>query len=372
MLLYAPLIGQQACLLYVLLLSLALQRQSLSWKELGWFMRQSDAPLKKSLERLEQFLLVRTFRSDKQEYALLLCQPPMDYEGFMRHELFGRLLVDTVGEEQLAAIRTRLHAPLNLEGLQETTSLFNPDLLEANWNERKEETFAFYAPDRYDISQIDFDWDLFYKGCKRTIPERLRTPKNEQEIAFLANVLGVDEVEMRRKVIRNVNQEKTQILFDQLVEHLLPSNQIKTLDPNDYTQSPVGFLRARQPENAFVQPKEKKMLLELEQKHQFVNEVINTILEYAMAQSDGSLSITYVRTLANNMARAGVTTREQALEFLDKPKKAKAGSTGFKTTAPALPDWYAEIPTEQASAQEIEAVLELQRKLFGGNDDGTH
>lgn len=92
-----------------------------------------------------------------------------------------------------------------------------------------------------------------------------------------------------------------------------------------------------------------------------------------MEQCQGSLVEKYVRTLANNMARAHVETRDQALEYFSRTKNAISSRKSSKAEPPVeanLPDWYDIIPTEKGTKEEVEAILALQKQVLGsGSSD---
>lgn len=95
-----------------------------------------------------------------------------------------------------------------------------------------------------------------------------------------------------------------------------------------------------------------------------------------MEQCQGSLVEKYVRTLANNMARAHVETRDQALEYFSRTKNAISSRKSSKAEPPVeanLPDWYDIIPTEKGTKEEVEAILALQKQVLGssGGDSDT-
>lgn len=91
-----------------------------------------------------------------------------------------------------------------------------------------------------------------------------------------------------------------------------------------------------------------------------------------MEQCQGSLVEKYVRTLANNMARAHVETRDQALEYFSRTKNAISSRKSSKAEPPVeanLPDWYDIIPTEKGTKEEVEAILALQKQVLGNSSN---
>ncbi len=382
-LLYKPLVGNEAVLLYETLTSLAMvnrnAKTTIEEEQLITLLQATRTSLTTNRVRLEKFDLLRSFQNQEKELVRIVLCPTKSAQDFLSDEVLRRLLYQSVereGVRQLQSIFEMQPVKEPEEKLVEVTQILDLSHFEQNWTIQKEEDLGSANMDWSSSREYDFDWDVFFRNMHRTLPSRLRTKTNMNRIAYLANVYGVDEETMRRLVIRHLRDKRTWIDFDALINDLGTTTKVVEGKPDDYSQSPVSFLKAHQPGNAKVLPKERSLLLSLAKTHEFSNELINTIVEYSMEQCQGSLVEKYVRTLANNMARAHVETRDQALEYFSRTKNAISSRKSSKAEPPVeanLPDWYDIIPTEKGTKEEVEAILALQKQVLGssGGDSDT-
>lgn len=372
-LLYRPLIGGEACMLYTVLSSLAQYTDSLEMDDLLAFAQCTKKGFEEARTRLEEFELLRSYADDSGKLAHLEIRPVLLPAVFLNHDIYRRILFQAIGSEGMIRLKA-LVLPANApqEGLREVSSSLSAERLACDWSAQQETQLSDVFSDFHDPQQYDFDWGVFFLNMHQAIPQRLRSRENMTRIARLASIYGLDELSMRKVVIKHLRDRRTWIDFDAIIEELGYTNRIQDVDPNDYSQPPVAFLKARQPKNAEILPKERALLLSLAERHQFSNELINTIIEYSMEQCQGSLVEKYVRTLANNMARSQIETRDQALEYFSRQKKAVSSRKGGEPQL-NLPDWYSIIPDEQASEEDLQAVLALQEQILKGNrDHGSH
>lgn len=370
-LLYKPLVGNEAILLYEALYSLAAAKVGepcfVKEEDLAALLQTTPTALKTSRERLEKFELLRSFENGSKQLARILVCPPKTPPAFFSDEVLRRLLYQAVDREGVKRLQAVFEPKeQEEEDLVEVTQTLDLAHFEKNWTVQKEEDLGSTHMDWSSSRTYDFNWDIFLRGAQRRFPVRLRTQDNLNRIARLANVYGISEQNMIVLVTKHTNARHTQIDFDGILNELGVTKKVETGKPDDYSQAPVSFLKARQPANAKVLPKERALLLSLAETHHFSNELINTIIEYSMEQCQGSLVEKYVRTLANNMARSQIETRDQALEFFCRAKKA-ASTTRYgqaKNAKPNLPDWYDIIPTEKGTEEDVEAILALQNQFL--------
>lgn len=368
-LVYKPLIGLNGMLVYQTLYSIAQYRKHTDLHELLALTSLSKSSFTKARIRLEQYELLRSFVDSQGNLARIDLQPVMRARRFIEHDLFGRMLFMQIGADGLKNLQKLfdLHDEKE-EDLKEVTRSMDRTGIEEDWTDEQEQMLKAGLLDWHNPGQYDFNWGLFFKDMQNAIPTRLRSRENLTRIAYLANVYGLDEEAMRKIVIRHIKDRRTRIDFDGVVNQLGFTKQIRETDPNDYTQAPVSFLKARQPKNSEVLPKERALLMKLSQEHEFSNELINTIVEYAMEQCQGALVEKYVETLANNMARTGIETRDQAIEYFTRSSKTASKK---KKSKPSLPDWYETVPEDKATDTDLQEVLRLQQQILkGGSRDG--
>lgn len=364
-LLYRPLIGEQACTLYTLLYSLAQCNSKIQEEDLAACMMSTPGLIKQARERLEKYELLKSYANGQGELAYLELCPPLSADDFMKHPIYRRFIRHKVGAEGIERIK-RLFEPKKTT-LQNISQSLNPDEEEDfDFHQAAQEAINWHEPETY-----DFDWVIFFQNMDRTFPKRLRTRENMSHIAYLATLYGLDEINMRRFVVRHFDEERTHIDFDGVIDDLKHSALIKEGEVDNYAQSPVVFLKANQPEQAKVLPKEKALLIKLSEKWQFSHELINTIVEYAMAQCDGQFIESYILTLANNMARMNIQTRQEALNYFQTKKDSSSTSKAFLSSRMRMgpekvtvPDWYDKASEELASEEEVEALLRLGKEIL--------
>lgn len=363
--LYRPLIGPDACSLYALLLSLGQQTGACEKADIEGLLQMTPGHLKEARIQLEEFELLRTFVNEREEIVRLQLLAVLSPAAFLNHEIYRRILFQAIGEEGMECIKhLLLPAEPEEESLKEITSSLRADRLASDWSDDQESRLACSLSDLHDPQKYDFDWGVFYLGMQNAIPQRLRSRQNMTRIARLANVYGIGEEDMRKIVIKHLRDRRTWIDFDAMAAELNTTKRIESVDPGDYSQPPVAFLKARQPKNADILPKERSLLLYLSERHQFSNELINTIVEYSMEQCQGALIDKYVRTLSNNMSRAGIESRDQALEYFTRSKKEKTERS--KTSKIELPDWYDNVPdpNDKGTPEELEEILRMQQQIL--------
>lgn len=379
-LLYRPLIGPEALQFYFILQSVVLNRTEVSLTELRQWMNCSNSVLHMVRIRLEQYNLLRTFQNKEAEICKLQLCAPLTSQQFLEHAVFARALFNKIGKEQFANLVELIQPPKVEDDLQEISQVLSTKTLEESWTSDAEKMLQSLSP-RWDNPQdYDFDWKTFLDNAERLFPVRLRTPENLNRIAYLANVYGVSAADMRVKLSRSLRDGRTWIDFDHLTSQLATTTKVETpkqADPNDYAQKPVHFLQARQSGNAKVLPSERKMIDELIRQYEFSNELINTILDYAMESNQGQLIVPAVYTIANNVARNNIKTRNEALEFFSRsPKKAtKRKYSSSRNTIPesiTLPKWYEVKESEKGTDEDVAKILALQEELLkGGSGHGT-
>lgn len=370
-LLYRPIAGAQACLVYEFLISLGELGKQADPDDLKALSGCSDAMLEAALSKLEELMLVHTFEEEDHAVCAIEVVPPKKQEAFLADPLLGRLFFEAVGEEGMERL-TRLRHPVMRKGkMRNITARIETNVLETVWTPQKEEAMKEYVQDWHDVDAYPFNWNEFFQGMHNAIPTRVRSRENMSRIAHLANLYGIDEKSMRVFVVRHLREKKSWIDFDAIVSDLEKTRKIGSGNPDDFMQSPITFLKSRQPDNADILPSERKLLASLVEEKQLPNEVINTLIEHCMKKNDGGFHAGFVRTLANNMLRAKVTTRQACLEQLEQSDVPAKARRKYKTKREKekLPEWYDKIPEEKSTDADIEEIMRLQQAILGGESD---
>lgn len=375
---YGAMIGENACALYEVMMAVGSKNREVSFEDLQMVSGMSSAVFASSRRKLEEFGLLSSFVDENGNLSLFELRAPKGRDAFFEDPLLPRLLFEQAGEEVYSCIQ-KLSTPIHSSKKRtNVTARFNTAQIEESWTQKQESAYekasqsmpsAAVLTSPYESNGIAFDWQLFFEGMHNAFPARLRTRENLGELAYLAATYGVDEVTMRKVAIRHLRERKTWIDFEGIVQDLLKTTKISVRDADDYTVSPISFLEANQKGNGVVLPREKKVLVSLSEKQKLPNEVINTLIRYTLDHNDGAFIGAYVQTVGNNMARAQISTREQALEYL---KNMQAGSKKSKSRAKSgRPKSYDTIPEGTNSAEDIAYMHELMKQVLGGDDDAA-
>lgn len=375
-LLYQPLTGSAAMNLFEFLCAASLRRQVISLEEIEQI-QNSGFRMEPSLKILEQYRLVRTFLNAASETHLIL-QPPLSYEEFLAHPLYGKALFLALGSSAMEGLK-EWYVPMLQEDWKEISAPFDASLLEDSWDDDRQDMLDSMLPRESGTYRYGVNWNLFYRKLGERHTRRLKNPRNEQMIAQMMASFGIGEIEMAGRVRRASNAEKTRIDFEQLRNSLVLAKDDNELRKQDldgkpvlktekeiYSQSPMTFVLSRIPDNAELLPDERILIDDLCRRHQLSNEVMNTILEYAMEQSKGALVPKYLRILTNNVAKARITTREEARQYLNSSYSGKKNTQSVQ-----LPDWYSDVKPEddpQRDAQTIQELNDLMAELFPQSD----
>lgn len=372
---YKPLIGESACGLYILLETLARRQGKASLQQIQMAACFSSSVLEASRCKLEQYGLLQSYEDEDGVLDLFVLVAPKSREAFFEDPLLPRLLLEQAGSETYACIQA-LCAPVHVSKKRtNVSSRFDTQPIEDNWTEKQEREFARLqkqssGPYVTENKGVAFDWQVFYDKMHNAIPNRLRTRENQDRIVELASAYGVNEETIRTFVLRHCRNRKTWIDFEAVREDLARTVKINTVDATDFTASPISFLAANQNGNAVVLPREKAVLVDLSEKRNLPNEVINTIVRYTLDEKNGAFLGGYVQTIGNNMARAGIQTRQQALDYLES-MTAGAGKRK-KPKKSERPERYNIIPEETVTEEDIAAMDELLAQVLGGTDsNGT-
>lgn len=355
-LLYYPLMGLDACMLYCLLSSVSCLQADM--ERLVETSGLGLTRFEKARQELEQFLLLQTFYDASRPAWLLVLKPVMSGREFFANETFSRLLLNEKGGTQFEQLEKALiRQPEKSTAMKDISADFDATRLERTWDAGKERTYERLKPKTGVSNPYGFDFDKFFYRAERVFPIRLRTDENLSLIAQLAGIHGISEKQMMRYVQRCVNPHTNYFDRDQLRELVLASREI-TAGPSDpYAMAPSQFLAVHQ-NGAPVSRADKELIDRLVQDYQFPFEVVNTLIEYTLERTNQQFSRTYVEKVAGTWKRLGIDSRARALEQIRKPAPARKSRPGSNETA--LPDWYAD--TEKVEADDA-LLAEVARQL---------
>lgn len=352
-LLYAPLIKNDACILYGVLSSL--DGKSLSLDNLLMILSWHTNRLEKARKTLEQFSLIKTFYHSIKREWIFEVYPPLNVNQFLTHDTYSRMFLNECGSMHFDLLKCMFNDELEKDGFVEISEKMDFSRLES-WTEKKEESLLKLRPQEQELT-CDFDFDTFLNGADRIFPVRYRTKENLTRIANLASIYGINALDMRKYVSRSINPSTKVFDVEKLKKFIYANSSIVESYDDPYKLSPVKFLMNKQ-KGAPVSTADKKLIENLVMDYGFSNEVMNILIEYCLNQTNQQFQKVYVEKVAASWIRLEITSKEKALAHIKSERKPK-------TKQKQLPDWYADTKQNKPDEDLMKEALELQRQLKG-------
>lgn len=356
-LLYLPLAGQDACVLYEMLCALAAHEENTDLAHLTQLSGFSPLRLDKALVSLERCGLLSRWADPLKESRIFVLSAPLACSNFLRHAVYGRMLLNQAGSRRYDELRQLFACrDLKAEGYVCTSVSAVDTALESQWSDEKEEEFMRLQP-RSDTS--DFDWTVFYQGFEQQLPHRMRTAENEGLIAELARYYGLSEGDIRTYVIRACPPPLRQLDKESLIRQVERTTKSRTESADPYQMDPVSYLRSRQ-KGVAVSATDRKLIERLRQTYHFEPEMVNRLLDYVLRETNEQLPNGFVEKTAATWVRLGIDTPGK-LESWKRDQKRSS----HQPAKNQLPQWYADTgasgPTDDLLA-EIEAMRAKDRE----------
>ena len=355
-LLYGPLIGKNAICLYEFLGSI---QNLVELEDVYLLLNMNASQFDIARNRLEQYHLIETYVHEGD--MLILLYAPLLPDSFLCHETYSRLYLASVGAKCFDKVKAMLYKDKTVSSsYTKVESPLDVSILDS-WNESKEIAFEKVKPT---IKQkYDFDFATLFKGMDRIFPVRLRTSENLDRIAEMAKIYGIDAKDMRKYVQRSTNPSTHVFDLEKLKDMVMRNRKVMEVSKDPYKMSPVKFLQNKQ--NGIPVVKSDQALIErLCKEFQFPIEVVNTLIEYTLQQTNQQFSRNYVEKVAASWVRLGVDSRKKALDIINQSlvenKKEK------KEEKVVLDEKFYTQKEEKSDAQLQKEMLELQKMLKEG------
>ena len=325
-LLYGPLMGKSSICLYEFLGSI---QNSVELEDVYLLLNINASQFDKARNYLEQYHLIETYVHE--DDMLILLYAPLLPDKFLCHDTYSRLYLASVGSKRFDKIKAMLHKDKTISSVYtKVESPLDVSILDS-WNESKEIAYEKVKPT---IKQkYDFDFATLFKGMDRVFPVRYRTNENLDRIAQMAQIYGIDAKDMRRYVQRSINPSTHVFDLDKLKEMVMRNRKVMEVSKDPYKMSPVKFLQNKQ--NGIPVVKSDQALIErLCKEFQFPIEVVNTLIEYTLQQTNQQFSRNYVEKVAASWVRLGVDSRKKALDIINQsPLENKRDKKAAKLAA---------------------------------------
>ena len=355
-LLYGPLIGKNSICLYEFFGSI---QNLVELEDVYLLLNMNASQFDIARNRLEQYHLIETYVHEGD--MLILLYAPLLPDSFLCHETYSRLYLASVGAKCFDKVKAMLYKDKTVSSsYTKVESPLDVSILDA-WNESKEIAYEKVKPT---IKQkYDFDFATLFKGMDRIFPVRLRTNENLDRIAEMAKIYGIDAKDMRKYVQRSTNPSTHVFDLEKLKDMVMRNRKVMEVSKDPYKMSPVKFLQNKQ--NGIPVVKSDQALIErLCKEFQFPIEVVNTLIEYTLRQTNQQFSRNYVEKVAASWVRLGVDSRKKALEIINEsPVENKKDKKMEKIV---LDDKFYTQKEEKSDAQLEQEMLELQKMLKEG------
>lgn len=355
-LLYGPLMGKNSICLYEFLGSI---QNLVELEDVYLLLNMNASQFDIARNRLEQYHLIETYVHEGD--MLILLYAPLLPDSFLCHETYSRLYLASVGAKCFDKVKAMLYKDKTVSSsYTKVESPLDVSILDS-WNESKEIAFEKVKPT---IKQkYDFDFATLFKGMDRIFPVRLRTSENLDRIAEMAKIYGIDAKDMRKYVQRSTNPSTHVFDLEKLKDMVMRNRKVMEVSKDPYKMSPVKFLQNKQ--NGIPVVKSDQALIErLCKEFQFPIEVVNTLIEYTLQQTNQQFSRNYVEKVAASWVRLCVDSRKKALDIINQsPLENKRDKKAEKVV---LDDKFYTQKEEKSDAQLHKEMLELQKMLKEG------
>ena len=355
-LLYGPLVGKNSICLYEFLGSI---QNLVELEDVYLLLNMNASQFDIARNRLEQYHLIETYVHEGD--MLILLYAPLLPDSFLCHETYSRLYLASVGAKCFDKVKAMLYKDKTVSSsYTKVESPLDVSILDS-WNESKEIAFEKVKPT---IKQkYDFDFATLFKGMDRIFPVRLRTSKNLDRIAEMAKIYGIDAKDMRKYVQRSTNPSTHVFDLEKLKDMVMRNRKVIEVSKDPYKISPVKFLQNKQ--NGIPVVKSDQALIErLCKEFQFPIEVVNTLIEYTLQQTNQQFSRNYVEKVAASWVRLGVDSRKKALDIIN--QSSLENKRDKKAEKVVLDDKFYTQKEEKSDAQLHKEMLELQKMLKEG------
>lgn len=396
--LYQPLIGANATILYLTLLKQernACAQETYLTNNLLTSMQISCDQFYSARKFLEGVGLLRSYlkNEDGERSLIYVLYAPKNPKDFFDDVLFKGLLFQYIGEKEAKALALRYKVDTFVDSSYQEISasfvdVFHPNYDDASFKKNIKEPILGHDEGRINIS---FNYDLFFKylGEVSMIKEAQITSKEMKEIARLATLFGLNEKQMSFIVADEYHANLTPHLDfkniagraeDEIKFQVHPvfKKQKSKVSGDDILAKkiemmeimpPAKFLRYLQnntkPANADL-----KIVEDLATNFGFSNGVINALIDYVLTKNNNVLSRNYCEKVASSIARSGITTALDTMNYLNNIQTVKSIAPVEEKKTPAIKRNNAlkrAVPVEEVSDEEISDILaKLEMKKNGG------
>lgn len=374
--LYQPLVGTKALSLY---LSLLLAGSSLISKfrhqHLCNILDVNIDELEQTRFKLEQFRLIRTYLKTENGKSTYLYQilPPLNVLSFIKHSLYSRLLIQRLGKEDYQIVIASLLTPERRKNdFHEISKPFDKEMLK-KWDHDNEVVYRNLQVNKQAVchnTDLPYDLNQIINQMSRLVfPIEARTQENIDKISEYIVCFGISEQQLKLLIGKCSSLEQKSLDLEKFKFLAQKIDGVYDSKVDKYQQAPILFLKSLQ-NNLPVTNIDRRLLEYLSIDLKMKNEVINTIVEYVLANNDQRLTKNYVEAIASSFNRANIDTRLKAINKLNDFNKNRKNVARVKPQE-VLPEYYQKKEEVHHDVTHDE-WSELEKEMKGLMNDGTN
>ena len=355
--LYQPIIGAKATSLY---LTLSTQNKSnegsiLKLSQLLKSMQLTSSEFISARHYLEAVGLIRTYESKQEDVRcyIYVIYSPKSPKAFFEDVLFKGLLILSVGEKEAKRLANKWKVNLTIPEEYHEVSASFLDVYKIDYDDpsfRKEFGTQILGRD-HGRAKLEFNYDLFFRYVSENsgIDTSSFKKKDMKEISRLATLFGLDEKHMAFIVIDEyISEGSVHLDFEKITNRAEKELKYSHV-PNVEKSKVSGDSELAQKIRLMEETASAKWLQYLQQgtkparsdiaivnslskDYGFGNGIINVIVEYVLYKNSNVLSKNYAEKIASSLAREGVSTTVDAMNYL---KKLCVKNTSKKKDTPS-------------------------------------
>lgn len=403
--LYQPIIGHIAVILYFTLIDDLLRREFMS-EELTHHHLMSTMKLKLNdiviaREKLEAVGLLKTYyKKDRVNNYVYVLYSPMSASEFLNHPILNVVLYNNIGKKEYDKVVNCYKIPkINLKDFKDITIDFNSVFTSVQGNSYLSNTDIIEKNTGNINLKSKIDFNLLISSIpKSMVNEKCFTDEIKDLINSLSFVYDIDDLHMQG-LVRNSLNEKGLIDKNELRKscrnyyQFENNGSLPTLvysKQPDYLKTPKGdssnwakqiytfenvtpydYLRSKY-KNGEPTIRELKIIEDIMVNMKMKPAVVNVLISYVLKVNNQKFTRNYVETVASQWNRLNIETAEEAMRVAEKEHKrikklTEKVTTSDKQTKPkeeSLPSWFdKDIKEEELSEQEKKELDNLLKEF---------
>lgn len=314
---YSPLIGSEASMLYEFFV---VKGTSIGFIEISTILNSLLMSIDKFealIKKLNEYKLVRTYKSTSEEKYIFKVYNPLTSEEFIKNDIYVRNFIKKTSGEYYQSLLSGIRVESSYAEYEDVTEQLDLSILN-NWS-KEDETFlkSSNRSDKHNFNTF-FNIDTFLSDISTILlPLRFRSEENLRQIATLADLYNIDYEKMR-KFLPKVAKSNSDSFDLNMLRYLCENSECEYKKVKDGVYDiPCELFLLNKQDGKEVSPYDKKIIYELAYKYHLRAEVINVLLEHALKSSDNRLIEKYIYSIASDLNRNDVKTASEAKERLN-------------------------------------------------------